>query len=89
MTEYFYKGPCSSCASHTSGIGIDGKGNIWFDDSLQNVIGTFPLNGSGSFSFASAPTSNGHPHDGLIVDPRNRVWFSEEFANKVALAIPS
>ena len=34
-----------------------------------------------------APTQNAHPHDGLNVDAHNRIWFTEEFANKLAEAV--
>ena len=85
VTEYFYTPSCSGCGSHTSGISADKQGQIWLDDSLQNTFGSFPI-GGGSFSFYSSP-SGGHPHDGLNVDSQNRIWFNEEFANKLAEAI--
>jgi virginiamycin B lyase len=88
VTEYPYTPSCSTCGSHTSGISADSQGNIWLDDSLQNTFGSFPM-GGGTFSFYNAPTSAGHPHDGLNVDTLNRVWFDEEFANKLAEAVPS
>jgi streptogramin lyase len=84
VTEYFYTPSCSSCGSHTSGISADKQGLIWLDDSLQNTFGSFPI-GGGSFSFYNSPGS--HPHDGLDVDSQNRIWFDEEFANKLAEAI--
>jgi streptogramin lyase len=86
VTEYPYVRPYA-CGSHTSGISADTQGNIWLDDSLQNVFGSLPI-GGGTFSFYNSP-SGGHPHDGLNVDSQNRVWFDEEFANKLAEAIPS
>lgn len=85
VTEYFYTPSCGGCGSHTSGISADKQGLIWLDDSLQNTFGSFPV-GGGSFSFYNTP-SGGHPHDGLNVDSQNRVWFDEEFANKLAEAI--
>jgi streptogramin lyase len=88
VTEYHYTPSCGSCGSHAAGISAGKQGLIWVDDSLQNTFGTFPI-GGGSFSFYNVPTSNGHPLDGLNVDSQNRVWFDEEFANKLALAIPS
>jgi streptogramin lyase len=88
VTEYLYTPSCSSCGSHTSGIGADTHGSIWVDDSNQNTFGSLPV-GGGTFSFYNAPTSNAHPHDGLNVDSQNRVWFDEEFANKLAVAVPS
>lgn len=87
VTEYHYPTSCSTCGSHTSGIAVDSNGLVWFDDSLQNIFGSFPDSGQGSFSVYATPTQNGHPHDGLNVDSQNRVWFDEEFANKVAKAV--
>ncbi len=87
VTEFAYQKPCGNCGSHTSGISVDSNGLIWFDDSLQNIFGSFPDSGSGSFTLYNAPTTNGHPHDGLNVDGQNRIWFSEEFANKLAQAV--
>jgi virginiamycin B lyase len=85
VTEYVYTPQCSSCGAHTSGIGIDSRGNVWFDDSLQNVVGSMPIVG-GPFSFISVA---GHPHDGLNVDAQNRIWFDEEFANRLAEGVQS
>jgi streptogramin lyase len=84
VTEYRYTPSCSSCGSHTSGIGADSNGLIWLDDSLQNTFGSFAIS-SQTFSFYPSP-SGGHPHDGLNVDSQNRIWFDEEFANRLAVA---
>ena len=84
VTEYQYTPPCSTCGSHTSGISVDSLGKIWLDDSLQNIFGSFTV--AGSFSFFN--TGN-HPHDGLRVDAQNKIWFNEEFANKLAVATQS
>jgi streptogramin lyase len=81
MTEYSYTG-----SGHTSGIAVGKDGLIWVTDSIQNIFGAIPISG-GSFTLFNA--SGSHPHDGLNVDAQNRVWFDEEFANKLALAIPS
>ncbi len=86
VTEYHYTPSCSSCGSHTSGISSDKQGLIWLDNSLQNTFGSFPV-GGGSFSFYNSPGN--HPHDGLNVDSQNRIWFDEEFSNKLAEAIQS
>jgi streptogramin lyase len=85
VTEYTYKSNGGN--EHTSGISTDKNGKIWFDDSEQEVFGSFPDSGTGSFSLHNIPTQNGHPHDGLNVDSQNRVWFDEEFAEKIAKAI--
>jgi streptogramin lyase len=86
VTENFYSHPCGNCGTHTSGIGVDSQGNIWWDDSLQSIFGSLPV-GGGTFSEFSTPTANSHPHDGLNVDSQDRVWFDEEFANKLAEAV--
>jgi streptogramin lyase len=88
VSEYAYPAACTTCnGTHASGISVDSYGQIWFDDSLQGIFGSFPDTGTGSFSEYAAPTQNGHPHDGLNVDTQNRIWFTEEFANKLAEAI--
>ncbi|HJT55183.1 MAG TPA: hypothetical protein VJ761_01715 [Ktedonobacteraceae bacterium] len=86
VTEYAYPLACQSCGEHTSGISIDSNGLVWFDDSNQNIFGSFPDSGTGSFAEYNTPTPNGHPHDGLRVDSQNRIWFDEEFVNKLAEA---
>ncbi|HZU69904.1 MAG TPA: hypothetical protein VFA09_21725 [Ktedonobacteraceae bacterium] len=87
VTEYAYPIACQTCAEHASGISVDSNGLVWFDDSEQNIFGSFPDSGTGSFSEYNTPTPNGHPHDGLNVDSQNRIWFDEEFVNKLAEAI--
>ena len=89
VTEYAYQKVCSTCEEHTSGISVDRNGLVWFNDAEQGIFGSFPDSGSGSFTIYNAPTANSHPHDGLIVDGQNRIWFSEEFSNKLAEAIQS
>ena len=87
VTEFAYAQNCTTCnGSHTSGISVDSNGLVWFDDSLQNIFGSFPDTGTGSFTEYATPTQNGHPHDGLRVDSQNRIWFDEEFQNKLAEA---
>jgi hypothetical protein len=88
VTEYAYPTSCTTCyGKHASGIGVDSYGQVWFDDSLQAIFGSFPDTGTGSFATYAAPTQNSHPHDGLNVDGQNRIWFTEEFANKLAKAV--
>ncbi len=55
-------------------IGKQGQKNVKHE---KNYIESFS-------SFDVDPTSNSHPHDGLHVDAQNRIWFDEEFANKLA-----
>ena len=89
VTEYAYQKVCASCIEHTSGIGVDGNGLVWFDDAEQGIFGSFPDSGAGSFATYTAPAATGHPYDGLTIDGQNRIWFDEEFANKLAVAIQS
>jgi virginiamycin B lyase len=85
VTEYVYAPSCSTCGTHTSGIAVDSKGLVWFDDSLQNSFGSLPI-GGGAFSFYNS-RSGGHPHDGLKVDLQDQIWFDEEFADRLAKAV--
>lgn len=90
VTEYAYPRLCGTCTTHTSGIGVDkANGLIWFDDSLQQVYGSFPYSGTGSFTMYEAPgyANSPHPHDGLMVDSQNRIWFTEEFADRLVKVI--
>jgi streptogramin lyase len=87
VTEYAYQRVCSTCGTHASGIAVDSSGLVWFDDSLQNIFGSFPYGGSGWFTTYSVLAVNAHPHDGLNVDAQNRIWFDEEFANKLGKAV--
>src|SRR5205823_9040766 len=89
VTEYAYQKVCGNCSTHASGIRVDRNGLVWFDDAEQGIFGSFPDSGSGSFVTYNVPTTNGHPHDGLNIDGQNRIWFNEEFANKLAEAIQS
>jgi streptogramin lyase len=87
VKEYAYPQLCRGCGTHASGIGVDSNGLIWFDDSVQNTFGSFPDTGTGTFSMYNAPSSRSHPHDGMRVDNQNRVWFDEEYAEKLAEAV--
>jgi streptogramin lyase len=89
VTEYAYQKVCNTCDEHTSGVSVDSNGLVWFDDSEQGIFGSFPDSGTGSFASYNTPTVNSHPHDGLNVDGQNRIWFNEEFANKLSEAIQS
>jgi len=86
VKEYAYPQTCKGCGTHASGISVDSNGLVWFDDSLQNTFGSFSDTGTGSFSMYNAPSSRSHPHDGLRVDSLNRIWFDEEYAEKLAEA---
>ena len=88
VSEYEYPTICGSCGTHASGISIDSSGTVWFDDSLQNMFGSYSPS-TGSFSVSATPTAYGHPHDGMNVDGAGNVWFDEEFAGKLAESGPS
>jgi streptogramin lyase len=75
----FFTAPLGSSV-HISGIGADGNGTIWADDSLGSHV--FSLSG-GTFN-VTALTPNSHPHDGVGVSPSGNVFFTEEFADKIA-----
>jgi streptogramin lyase len=81
VTEF--QTPPTGGAEHISGIGVDGAGNVWFDDSLGDQIGYFT---PGTRQFTMLPTlpANSHPHDGLRIDSSSSVYVSEEFADKFA-----
>jgi streptogramin lyase len=78
--------PTCSCSTHISGIGVDGAGNVWFDDSLSARVGYF-IPGTHTFTMlpflGGSASSNAHPHDGLAVASDNTVYFAEEFADKL------
>src|SRR6266568_2432806 len=75
-----------SSGTHTSGIGVDSTGLIWFDDALQDTVGYFALS-TKTWKINNTLPSNSHPHDGLTVDKSNRIWFDEEFANSLGKAV--
>ncbi len=82
--------PNTFCATHTSGISVDGNGNIWFDDSLSSRYGVFnPTTQTfNMYIIGGCVTNNTHPHDGLAVDSSNNVWFTEEFGSTLNEALP-
>lgn len=98
VTEYAVPAPdCPNppiqgvdCGSHTSGISIDGNGNVWFDDSRSSRYGMFnPSTQSfNMYIINGCVTNNTHPHDGLAVDSNNNVWFTEEFGSTLDEALP-
>jgi streptogramin lyase len=83
VTEYRYPRSCVPCGVHTSGISIDRNGLVWFDDSYQGILGSFPDTGTGSFNMYNAPTLNTYVSDGVQVDSQNRVWYGESNINKI------
>jgi virginiamycin B lyase len=85
-----FGGTCASvgnCATgtHISGIYVDpSTGNIWFTDSLSQRVG-YIIPSTGQVVTQTLPKSNAHPHDGLIIDNSNRVWFTSEFAQSLTM----
>jgi len=71
--------PATCTGTHISGIDVDGKGNVWFTDSLSQRVG-YLIPSTGQVVARTIHTSNSHPYDGLLVDSSERVWFTEEFA---------
>ncbi len=64
--------------THISGIRVDNHGNIWFSDSLNQQVG-YLVPATGRIVVRTV-RPNAHPHDGLILDPNGRVWFTEQDA---------
>lgn len=76
--------PNSNCGVHISGIAAASNGAIWFDDSLSSRVGSYaPGVGFVLWTLDGSPTSNAHPHDGLIVDRTGNVWVSAVYANQL------
>ncbi len=71
--------PHGSAGTHISGVGVDGNGVVWVDNSLSSDV--FSLS-NGSFN-TMALSPNSHPHDGVGVSPSGNVFFTEEFARRV------
>jgi streptogramin lyase len=67
-------------ATHISGIGVDSTGTVWADDSLSSRV--FSLSNGNFQVMQLAP--NSHPHDGVGISPLGNVFFTEEFAQKLA-----
>jgi len=95
VTEYAVPQPTcnpgSGCGTHISGIGVDSRGTVWFDDALSSRIGSYvPSTNTFTMTVIEGGTgSNAHPHDGLAVDQNNNVWFTEEFASKLGEVLQS
>jgi len=83
VTEYHYTPACRNCGSHTSGISVDRRGLVWFDDSLQDDIGSLAI-GRGKFAFYP---SEAHPDDGFDVDKQDRIWFAQESGNHLVVVV--
>ena len=91
MSEFAVPPACQNCGMHISGIGADSTGTIWFDDSLNSRIGSYVprTNTFSMYIVHGSIGSNAHPHDGLVVDGNNSIWFSEEFLSNLGEAMQS
>ena len=65
----------SLCPQRPSLTFLVSKNRIWFDDSLNAVVGYYDP----STGVIKTLTSSNHPHDGLAVDSNDNIWFTEEF----------
>ncbi len=74
--------PNNCPGTHISGISTDSHGMVWFDDSLDARVGYLNPQ-TGSVKAIRLSNTSAHPHDGLIVDGSNNVWFTELYANKL------
>lgn len=83
VKEYFYPG---MGATHTSGLAIGTRGEVYFTDSLRETVGV--RTPDGHFAFLKlAP--NAHPHDGVLLIGGETLCVLEEFANRLELlAVP-
>jgi hypothetical protein len=88
VSEHALPPPPTGCtASHTSGIAVQGGGQlIWLDDSLANQVGAFSP-GTGTFTLFNLACGV-HPHDGLNLHGSSQVWWDEEFANALGMLKP-
>lgn len=88
ISEYHVPAPScpsnSNCGVHISGIAAASNGTIWFDDSLSSRVGSYtPGVGFTLYTIDGSPSSNAHPHDGLIIDRTGNVWVSAVYANQL------
>ncbi len=71
------------CGNHISGIAVDSKGMVWFDDHLSNRVGVLnPAANGGSGTFTAIKVST-EPNDGLAIDSNGNTWFTEDYGNKL------
>ncbi|MBV8695715.1 MAG: hypothetical protein JO183_09550 [Ktedonobacteraceae bacterium] len=72
--------PAACSGTHISGISIDGRGLVWFDDSLSGRVGYLNPT-TGQVVVRTLDQSDAHPHDGLALDNMNTLWFTEQNAS--------
>ncbi len=71
--------PATCHGTHISGISVDKRGYVWFDDSLSGRVG-YLVPTTEQVVVRTLPKSDAHPHDGLATDSNNNVWFTEQNA---------
>lgn len=84
-TNYEVTPPCltTTCPGvHVSGVAVDKNGNVWFDDSLAGTIG-YVIPSTGQIVKKTIAIPNAHPHDGLVIDSHNTVWFTLEYGKQL------
>jgi streptogramin lyase len=69
--------PTTCPGTHISGISVDKRGYVWFDDSLSGRVG-YLVPTTHQVVVRTLPKSDAHPHDGLATDSQNNVWFTEQ-----------
>lgn len=87
-TNYIIPVSCSASANasgctHTSGIAIDPKGNVWFTNALSDNVGYIVPKTGKIIMKKLAPKAR--PHDGLAIDNYGTVWFTQQ--NGLALTM--
>ena len=75
-------GTCSG--THISGMAVDSKGRIWFDDSLSARVGYYTPSAKTVTTLTLGNTS-AHPYDGLGIDSSGNAWFTEEFGGPTGM----
>jgi virginiamycin B lyase len=76
--------PSNCTGTHISGIFVDGRGNVWFTDSLNQRVG-YVVPSTGRIVARTLQNSNAHPYDGLLIDSSDRVWFTSEFGRTLTM----
>ena len=70
--------PTACPGTHISGMAVDSKGRIWFDDSLSARVGNYNP-ATGVTKTLTLMNANAHPYNGLGVDAGNNTWFTEQY----------